>query len=260
LLEAWRLLKYKLAVPRTIMTCGLETVFGDTTRNVPDGPPGEHDYVFRSDTLPAVPPMLETARLLVRKTHHDYNCWHRADRLIVYLDKDLARQLGVFLLACAFHRPSRATLALRHPSSDVREIVYRSQPLNTADPPVGLSVLPFAFRYFPSVTRKHPWWNERETMDLPLVALSTQNEFAHTDDEWRGRNTLFLESSLLGTVRFAELLLNAGCSWNQVNEYELEGDAGFRGVAPMSAELLIVMPGSTAWISHPDGAAVATGG
>ena len=242
------------------MSCGLATALGDTARKVPDGPPGEHDYVFRRETLPTLPPIVETTRLVVQKTHHDYNCWHRADRLIMYLDKDLARQLGIFLLACAFHRPSRATIVLRHPSSDVREIVYRSEPLDAAEPPVGLSVLPFAFRYFPSATRKHPWLNESQVTDLPLLALSTQDELAHSDAEWRTRNTLFLESSLLGTVRLGELLLNAGCSWNQVSEYELEGDAGFRGVAPMSAELLIVMPGSTAWIAHPDGAAVAMGG
>ena len=48
-----------------------------------------------------------------------------------------------------------------------------------------------------------------------------------------------------GAFRLAELLLNAGCSWNSVRECTLEGDAGYPGVAPMSAELL---PASDGWI------------
>jgi hypothetical protein len=59
--------------------------------------------------------------------------------------------------------------------------------------------------------------------------------------------TIWIEKFSRGEFRFAELLLNAGCSWNTVREYSLEGDAGYRGVAPMSAELRIFLPGSHAW-------------
>jgi hypothetical protein len=52
--------------------------------------------------------------------------------------------------------------------------------------------------------------------------------------------------------RQAELLLSAGCSWNQVREYQLEGDAGYRGVASMSAELRIFLPGSDGWFYEGD--------
>jgi hypothetical protein len=55
-----------------------------------------------------------------------------------------------------------------------------------------------------------------------------------------------------GMFRLAELLLNAGCSWNEVREYALEGDAGYRGVGPMSAELRIFLPGSHGWIYRDD--------
>ena len=36
-------------------------------------------------------------------------------------------------------------------------------------------------------------------------------------------------------------------SW-KVREYALEGDAGFRSVGPMSAELRIFLPGSDGWV------------
>jgi hypothetical protein len=63
-----------------------------------------------------------------------------------------------------------------------------------------------------------------------------------------GRDTVRVWASSPGILRLAELLLNAGCSWNQVREYALEGDAGYRGVAPMSAELRIFLPGGDGWI------------
>jgi hypothetical protein len=87
---------------------------------------------------------------------------------------------------------------------------------------------------------------------LPLLALSNEAECMVSDDEWRQRDTVFIESTTAGTVRLAELLLNASCPWNKVREYELEGDAGFRGVAPMSAELRLLLPGSDHWRAHPE--------
>lgn len=71
-----------------------------------------------------------------------------------------------------------------------------------------------------------------------------------TNEDWAKRNTVWVEMSP-GMFRFAELLLNADCAWNMVREHELEGDAGYRGVGPMSAELRIVLPGSDGWI-YPD--------
>ena len=227
--------------------CGLQSAFGEVALRVPDGPPGESDFIFRHETLPVPPARIETDRIVIEKGYHDYNGWYRADRLLMHVESDTARRLGVFVLACAFHRPPRAVLALSHPRSDILALVFRDQWLAGADPPVGLSTLPFAFRYFPGVTARHPWPHERDVWNLPLLALSSADELIYNEEQWRARDTVFLDSSLVGTVRLAELLLNAGCSWNRVREYELEGDAGSRGVAPMSAELQIVMPGSEVW-------------
>jgi hypothetical protein len=197
--------------------------------------------------------------IFIRKTFHDYNSWYRADRLLIFLESHVSRELAVFLLACVFHEPERTVLELPQAHSDIRRIIHRSLKHEPDDPPVGLSLRPVAFRYFPRATEKHPWLDEREPNNLPLLALSDADEFAYTEAEWQGRDTVFLESSYSGTVRLAELLLNAGCSWNDVREYELEGDAGFRGVAPMSAELQIILPGSFPWGSHPYPEAVQEG-
>jgi hypothetical protein len=90
------------------------------------------------------------------------------------------------------------------------------------------------------------------THDLPLLALSNADDCVGTDDEWRRRDTVWIRASSAGTLRLAELLLNAGCSWNPVRDYALDGDAGYRGVAPMSAELRIFLPGSDGWIYESD--------
>ena len=60
-----------------------------------------------------------------------------------------------------------------------------------------------------------------------------------------------LGGNVVRNVPLSELLLNAGCSWNEVRDYDLEGDAGYRAVGPMSAELTIFLPGSDGWI-YPD--------
>lgn len=216
---------------------------------VPDGPPGYPHFTFRAGTLPVPPASLTTDRLLFRKLHHDYNGWYRADALYLYLTPEKCREFGVFLLAACFHGPrENTTLSITHPNSAIRRIVIRASELSLEDPPVGLSMVPFALRYYPEETKTHPWIHETDMRNLPVFGLSNANDsHASTDEDWSSRDTIWMESSS-GTIRFAELLLNAGCSWNEVREYELEGDAGYRGVGPMSAELRIFLPGSDHWI------------
>jgi len=228
----------------------LARLFGELTGAVPDGPPGEVDFIFSREVLPVPPPELATERVFVSKTYHDYNGWYRADALILFVDPVASRELGVFLLACALHDPVEARLELPL-ASDVRRFVYRSPTRNGAEVPVGLSQRAQTFRYFPSQERKHPWLGEADARTLPLLALSTSDESPLTPSDWEHRDTVFVEGSAAGTVRLAELLLNAGCSWNLVREFDLEGDAGFRGVAPMSAELQIALPDSFRWLAHP---------
>lgn len=231
--------------------CGLNQAFGELAAGVPDGPPGYPHFIFHAGTLPAPPASLTTDRLLFRKLHSDYNGWYRADALWLYLTPKKCRELGVFLLAACFHGPTKeTTLSITHPDSAIRRIVIPASGLSLEDPPVGLSLVPFALHYYPAETNKHPWMYENNARELPVFALSNANDCVVTDEDWSGRDTIWMGSPL-GTMRFAELLLNAGCSWNEVREYALEGDAGYRGVGPMSAELRIFLPGGDGWI-FPD--------
>jgi hypothetical protein len=230
------------------MACDLSSVFQEVTERVPEGPPGMVDFVFRREALPIPPAELHTDLIVVRRGSHGYNSWYRADTLWIYLDRPKARQLGVFLLSCMFHRLERpASLLLANPESQIRRIVVPAHRSEADEPPVGLDIMPMSFRYYPSQPEKHPWLGETDIANLPLLALTNIDDCIVTDEEWAERDTIRQESSHLGTVRLAELLLNAGCSWNRRSEYDLEGDAGFRGVAPLSAEVKLLLPGADGW-------------
>lgn len=229
-------------------TCGLSRFFGELAAQVPDGPPGYPDFVFHSGVLPEPPASLATDRIVFRKALHDYNSWYRPDALWMYLTAPKCRELGLFFLAAGFHGPRKMTsLAISHPDSAIRRINIVESELRLDDPPTGLTMAPFALRYYPAETREHPWIDDRDTRDLPVLGLSNADNSIATEEDWARRDTVWMEPST-GMFRFAELLLNAGCSWNSVREYSLEGDAGYRGVGPMSAELRIFLPGSQGWI------------
>jgi hypothetical protein len=79
------------------------------------------------------------------------------------LSSRTCRELGVFLLACAFHGPAETTtLTISHPDSDIRSIVIPAGGLTLTDLPVGLSMVPFALLYLPDR-------NEKASMDVRLL-------------------------------------------------------------------------------------------
>src|SRR3977135_3984622 len=105
-------------------TCELNRIFGDLAAHVPDGPPGFPEFVFHAGVLPLPPTALSSDRIVIRKRMTDYNGWYRADALWMSLSPRKCRELGVFLLACAFHGPSESTtFTISHPDSDIRRII-----------------------------------------------------------------------------------------------------------------------------------------
>ena len=91
----------------------------------------------------------------------------------MYLSPGKCREMGVFLLACAFHGPAEGIpLTLSHPESDIRRIIIPAGRLTLEDLPVGLLMVPFALNYYPAETRKHPWLYDFGTRSLPALHLS----------------------------------------------------------------------------------------
>jgi hypothetical protein len=112
----------------------------------------------------------------------------------------------------------------------------------------GYTVKPHSFRYQFEEVSKHPW--KRETLDLrdlPCFWLTKRQASVVTDEDWQSRDTLIGFGSAVGSIRFAELLLNASDSQNRVDEYNLEGPWGIYGVGRYSAEVKLFLPGSQGW-------------
>lgn len=229
--------------------CDLAAHCGPLAAGLPDG-----YFLFDRHTVPAPPENLSSGRIFMPKAEKAYDSWVRVDAVWMFFTAETCRELGVFLMACGLHGPpSRVTLRLTHPKSEIRQIIVREGMQHRLDPPYGLRLAPVAFGYRPGQEQKFPWMYDRCTCQLPLLALSNEEAcVGQGDHEWNARDTIWIESEHPGTFRLAELLLNAGSPSNEVFEYSLEGEAGNRGVAPRSTELKIYLPGADFWIDPAD--------
>lgn len=231
------------------MICDLERVFASLAHHVLASITAHGNFIFSSTTLPVPPTHMTTDRLIIAKGTYQHNSYYRSD-LVQWLARNATyRHLSLLILSIVFHEErDRVELELLNPASAIRYLVIE-YPYST-DPYVGYSTRPYVFNYLPSLTEKHPWLCAAlasQGTDLPCFYLSNHDDFVATDEQWSQRDTIRGFGSDKGAVRFAELLLNATLSQNEVGEYELEGDGGFRGVGPYSAEVRLLLPEILGW-------------
>jgi hypothetical protein len=187
-------------------------------------------------------------RLIIRKSWHRYNWEYRADALRIQAHRATYRQLGLLILAVLFHEePVQVRLDLTHPSSEIQhllvEFAYCQEHYS------DYCTRPYLFRYSPQETQRHPWFYTLggvRVEDLPSFML-TNLAAEYSEEAWSRRDTVRGFGLDRATVRIAELLLNASRPENDVLEYELEDEGGFRGVGVHSAEVRLFLPGSLGW-------------
>jgi hypothetical protein len=78
--------------------------------------------IFDRSVLPIPPSKMAAGRIVFGKAYHDYDNWYRADMLTLFVKRSVARELGLFLLSCAFHARVRdiGTAAdFAHPTPDL---------------------------------------------------------------------------------------------------------------------------------------------
>ncbi|HVH47640.1 MAG TPA: hypothetical protein VM925_35135 [Labilithrix sp.] len=68
-----------------------------------------------------------------------------------------------------------------------------------------------------------------------------------SDGDWNSRDVVIGFGRDEGFARVVELLLNISRGSSVTNEVALEGEGGFRGVAPLSCEATFLLPGSFGW-------------
>ncbi|MGH2514538.1 MAG: hypothetical protein ACRDHP_02685 [Ktedonobacterales bacterium] len=227
----------------------LEDLFGFLAASIPTSTSTIDSYPLSADVLPAVPSQLQTDRLYILKGVHEYNECFRADVVTFFAKKDLYRQLALLILAVLFaSEPTEVTLRLTHAATEIQRLIiaYDGQDPNRLG--YGYHTRPHIFLYHPSETRKSPWFDlQLAPADLPYFYLVASRYYGDADENWRRRDTIRGFGTDQGFARLAELFLNASRPESALTEYELEGDAGYRGVGPMSAEARFILPGSVFW-------------
>lgn len=112
----------------------------------------------------------------------------------------------------------------------------------------GYHTQPFAFSYWPGQASKHPWVHlNLDRFDLPELRLTNLDDCLIKEEDWERRDTVWGMGSGKGSVILAELLLNINRPEAKQEEFHLECEAGFRGVASLSAEVSLWLPGSFGW-------------
>lgn len=209
--------------------------------------PDTDAFRFDASSAPSLPPSATTDGIVIERSHCQYGGYWRGDRLVLFATRQTLRALGVIVIASLFAQPdTSADITLSHPASDIRTLRIRTP--TPGIPGEGLALAPLWYDYWPEQPGRHPWDGERiDPLDLPALYLTNQDEVAATEAQWLARDTVVGFGTLRGIARFGQFLVDIGNPVAGGDEYELEGEAGFRGVAPLSAELKIWLPGSWGW-------------
>jgi hypothetical protein len=211
----------------------------------------EDGFCFKPGQLPILPSAIETEKVVIQKGIQDYNGVWRTDYLQVYAAKKQYEALGILTL-CVLLDPALPSVELRltNPKTDIKTVVLNSPYQHEIEDFPGLHQRAIAFAYWPEPVKKLPWGvgEVSDVRNLPSFYLSNRTRSPISNEDWRNRNTIFGFGSSAGTVRIAELFLNMSRPTNEVTEFVLESDAGFGGVAPMSAEICLWLPGGDHWI------------
>ena len=229
----------------------MENIFSSLAERLPISTDGNESFTFTTENLPILPSTLETRNLYIKRSQHTYNDSCRYDLLHFNAHKETYRFLGLLILSAVFHpQPSSILVKLNHPESDIKNLLIESLQLELANLPSGYHTKPFAFEYYPQISWKHPFDKCAGPENLPCFSLAYTEGFALTDEEWNKRDTVKMFGRDTGIVLFAELLFNAALPQNEEDEYELEGEGGFRGVGINSAEVKMFLPGHTFWFDE----------
>ncbi len=229
--------------------CDLEISFKQLAARVPYDEDAE--FIVSCGSLPIPAGEMKTDRIVIKKRQHSYSTRgdYRCQALHWYAHKETFRYLGLLILAVMFQNKGTSVhLRLKNPHSEIKHLIvsYELETIEDASP--GYHPRPYVFSYWPYSAEKHPWLEESpEPWSLPMFGLTNLDECVVTEDDWQQRDTLMGFGSDQGSVRLAELFLNISRPAELRDEFELEGELGFRGVAPGSAEVRLWLPGSFDW-------------
>ena len=239
--------KLKLAMNKG----ALEDIFGNLTSRLPVSTDGNESITLSAGDLPVLPSVIETEKIYLKKGIHSYSYNFNVDILDLFANKDFYRHLGLLIFSVIFHpEPPEVLIKLNHPQSDIVNLIVDYQQSDLDNLCAGYHTRPFAFKYYPALTHRHPFDKCDDPRDLPCFGLTNREYSVVTEQDIKNRDTVRIYGSDTGMALFAELLLNAALPQNDENEYTLEGEGGFRGVGVNSAEVRLFLPGHLFWIDE----------
>jgi hypothetical protein len=226
--------------------CGLHDLASAWAPALPTAMDGEDDLVFARGGVGAVPNSLDTGALVIKRSHHIYGGYFRADALTIFATKQTFREWGLLLVAHLLaDAPTRTEVRLTHPDSDIK--LLRVEPAGWSDGVLAME--PTTLTYWPSALRRFPWPRVSD-VDAPEFFLSTEDELGGvTDEEWAARDTVVGHGQGPAVAWLAALLLDLGNPEAGGDEFRLEAPGiGNGGTAPGSAEVTFWLPGSIGWV------------
>ena len=237
-------------MPKTITapvrSIDLGSAFRNLRKRVPVAP--ERRFDFRESSFPPLPREFVSDRIVIVKSTHDYGASCQSDQVQIYSDKQTFRHLALLLLGVVLKAIPKLTVNLSNPGSEVKRVLIKSEWAELAKNISGYGSKPTFFKYRTGNVLRHPWINSGTPLGaLPSFKLTNEKDAVYSEEARRNRDTLIGFGSDEAMVRLAELMLNMSRPECKINEVELEGEPGFRGVAPRSAEAMLRLPGSFGW-------------
>lgn len=231
--------------------CDLEKIYSKLASQVPVRTDGNEAITLSSHNLPLPPSEIVTSELYIEKWKNSYNIWYVVDSLHFYASKETYRHLGLLILSVLFHTEvSQVNIKLNHPHSHIKSLIIDFDSPDIDGLMVGYTTQPLGFNYYAHLTEKHPFDSCVLPQDLPCFELSNSKNLYFTDEDWQQRDTVTISGNDTGLAAFAELLLNFSVPHSELDEIQLEGESGFRGVGISSAEVRLWLPGSFGWMEE----------
>jgi hypothetical protein len=231
------------------MQADLAQFFGAAAEQIPTS--RDEKAIFSTATLPRPPSLVVTDQLHIEKGLHDYHPGEfRADVLYFCAPRATYRQLGLLIMAVVLQAaPVEVCVELRHPASAIKQLIIESPYHGPDDIHSGYNTRPYLFLYSPHPTTRFSPWPEPQLdpAELPCFYLTNRADCVASEQDRENRDTVRGFGRDTGSMLFAELLLNASQPDNPLNEYDLEGDGGYRGVGYLSTEVKLWLPGSPGW-------------
>lgn len=199
-----------------------------------------------ASAFPELPESLTCSDLVIRRGFHDYDTW-RIDYPQWSGSAETFGCLGLAILGAMFQQLNSLTVNITNVRSEIRSLVVLGPPVDAS---TGLGLRAASFHYVVSEVRRHPWvLCSPAPDDLPWFKLTNSADEVVTDAHRAERDCIHGFGSWFGSARFARLLLDLSRPTNEALEVALECEAGFRGVAPASAETRLWLPGAPYWDS-----------